>query len=53
VVAREKTVVRQAKLSILASPDHKGVMLIKCERASGLRPGHDMKGYTHQLKINI
>jgi hypothetical protein len=42
VMARKKTIVRQAKLSILASPDHECIVLIKCEVASGLRPGHDV-----------
>ena len=51
VMSRKKTVVRQAKLSILASPDHKCVVLIKCEVASGLRTGNDVQGNTHQLKF--
>jgi hypothetical protein len=38
VMAREKTVVRQAKLGILAPPDHKCVVLVECKDAPGLRP---------------
>ncbi|HSU25423.1 MAG TPA: hypothetical protein VLI65_05550, partial [Pyrinomonadaceae bacterium] len=49
VVAREETVVRQAELSILAAPDHKCVVLIECEVASGLRARNNMKCYTHSV----
>jgi hypothetical protein len=42
VVTREKTVLRQAELCIFAPPDHEGVVLVKCEVAPGLRPGHDV-----------
>ncbi len=31
MMAGEKTVVRQAELSVLASPDHEGVVLFKCK----------------------
>ena len=46
-MTRKKTVVRQAELSVLAPADHEGIVLIKCEDASSLRPGHDMQCYTH------
>jgi hypothetical protein len=42
MMTREKTVVRQAKLRVFASPYHKGVVLFKCEVASGLGSGNDM-----------
>ena len=52
VMARKETVVRKAELCILASTNHEGVVLFKCEIASGLRTGYDMEGYTHSA-INI
>ena len=42
VMAREKSIMRQAKLCVFASPDHKSVVLIKCEVASGLWARHDV-----------
>jgi hypothetical protein len=47
MVTRKKTVVRQAELGVLAPADHESIVLIKCENASSLRPGHDMQCYTH------
>ncbi len=47
MMAREKTVVRQTKLRIFASPDHKGFVLVKRENAPCLRTGDHAQCNSH------
>jgi len=47
VMTREKTVVRQAELSILASPDEEGIVLVECKVAANLGSGYNMKSHQH------
>jgi len=48
MMTREETVVRKAEMRVLASADHECVVLIESKRSSRLRPGHNIKSYTHQ-----
>ena len=50
-MAREKSVVREAKMCVLAAADHEGIVLVKSEHASGLRARDDVQCYTHQYGL--
>jgi hypothetical protein len=51
MMAREKSVVRQAEICVLAAADYKGIVLVKGEHSSGLRARDDVQCNTHQLEL--
>jgi hypothetical protein len=50
-MTRKKSVVRQAELRILATPDHKGIVLVECEVPPRLGTGNDVQCNAHQLGL--
>jgi hypothetical protein len=51
VMAREKPVVREAELGVLAAADHERIVLFKCKISSGLWARDDMECNAHQIEL--
>jgi hypothetical protein len=51
MVTRKESIVRQAEMRVLTSPDHERIMLIEAVGPAGLWAGYDIEANTHCKEV--